>query len=285
MNATQGWRQRAIVRTAEVLFPRTMLYVQELLLVTLLAAPAAPQESPPPTRSELDFIESTWASCAECHAAPDKRVPADGRWIGLNATTACLTDEAATPRNRELLIDFLRRGDAPAPKLIQASETVAAPDAVGTLRTPPTAGSAFLRRTESEDETSEDGTLRLVWDASEKGSTVQVPPGSYALVGYCFYRVDDEGGRWTASATVNEGAEPDVLEVKAGEALDIGFDATVLHDLSAIDEDGALGITFQLRNVAGDRMTLAREGALVEPTWFLTNPGGTEVASGAFVLT
>lgn len=242
----------------------------------LLAAGA-----PPLPQSEGDdarpLVERTWDSCAACHAAPDHRVQHDARWIGLNRTTTCLTDEAATDENRTRLIAWLAEGKAPRPRLVRPRDAAGA--GTGRVRVPATSGSAFLRRTDGE----RPETLRLFWDASEDGSFLSVPGGEYDLVGYCFYREDDAGVQWTASATVQEGQEPDPLVVKAAGTSALAIRPVLYHDLSATAGGTDLDISFQMRNEAGDRMTLTRAAKLVEPEWVATAEDGSALASGRFV--
>lgn len=226
-----------------------------------------------------DLVQQTWASCAACHAAPDARVEHDARWIGLNRTTACLTGEAATPENRTRLIAFLEDGLAPRPKLYRSSREERK-EGQGLVQVPSAPGSAFLRRTDGTNK----GTVRIVWDSAKELNQVALPMGDYELVGYCFYS-SEKGVEWTASATVQEGQAPDTIEVRAAKATSLPVKPSVYHDLSVAADGPELSIRFQLRNEAGDRMTLTRNGALVEPTWAASSADGKEIASGRFVPT
>ena len=235
---------------------------------------------------------STWASCAVCHATPDARVEHDARWIGLNEATTCLTGEASKPANRRRLITFLQSGTAPVSTLVRtgdAGEIAAVPATHGVVQVPAASGSAFLRKKRPADSDSPKAagpneTLRLFWDATDKGSTLVIPSGSYELVGYCFYRAGEEGARWTASATVQDGTRPDSLDVTHSAPVNLPITPTVFHDLDATATGPKLAIKFQMRNEAGDRMTLTRDGNLVEPSWVIYDESGSDqLASGRFV--
>ncbi len=251
------------------------------LLVGLLIGPAFAQ-SPEPAKPN-DFTAATWAECAACHAAPDRRVRHDARWIGLNRTTACLTGEAATDVNRKRLISFLQEGMGTQPLLIQGSTTAAqeGDGEVGTVQVPANSGSAFVRRIKGGAKE----TLRLFWEESERGGVLAVPAGEYELIGYCLYR-SEEGIEWTASATIQEGTKADRFKVASNGAVKLPFGEAMYHDLQVTAEGPKLQIQFQMRNEAGDRMTLTRGGDLVEPTWVAYDEGRAhQLASGPFVPT
>ena len=261
----------------------TMRSLAPLVLAALLSSPSLAQELVPPTQAPFDVV-ATWTSCAQCHAAPDKRIDHDARWIGLNETTACLTDAAAKPENRRALIDFLKAGKAPMPTLVRTrhpAEAQERPEATGIVEVPTTSGSALLRRANGERPVD----LRVHWEASGEGRFADLPEGDYALISYSFYRVDRAGRHWTASATVQEGEEPDVLEVRPDEPVRLPATPRMFSDLKAEVDGQTLEVTFQKRNAAGDRMTLTCDGKLVEPTWVLENEDGTDAAAGPMAPT
>ncbi|MFT5735275.1 MAG: hypothetical protein ACI8WY_003962 [Planctomycetota bacterium] len=240
------------------------------------------------------LTQATWAYCAKCHATPDARVQHDARWIGLNEATTCLTGEAAEPANRERLMAFLKAGVAPVAPLVQKSDQEDAAVAAGThglIRVPSTSGSAFLRKRPADSaaagqtvDSEPTETLRLFWEAADEGSTLAIPVGAYELVGYCFYREDDLGRKWTAAATVQEGTSPDAIDVASSKPLHLPIAPTMFHDLNATADGPKLDIKFQMRNEAGDRMTLTRDGDLVKPSWLIYDEAGAaELASGRFV--
>ncbi len=266
-----------ILRLASTLAPR--LALSGMLLGASFAQGEAPTAPPPVPVDPAAFIEKTWASCAACHAAPDARVEHDARWIGLNRTTACLTGKAATPANRTRLMAYLKGGSAPTPPLVRASDP-ATTETHGFVGVPATSGSAYMRRIDTE--TKE--TMRLFWDSSKEGSRLALPHGKYELISYCFYRVEGDVA-WTAAATVQEGQKPDAIAVAAASGAALPITPTIYHDLSATADGPKLSISFQLRNEAGDRMTLTRNGDLVAPTWIASAAEGTELATGGFVPT
>lgn len=264
---------------------RQLALIAPLVIAFASAALTASQERedvPGPSFS----VVRTWASCAECHAAPDARVEHDGRWIGLNETTACLTGEAAEPENRRALIAFLEAGRAPLPELVRSRHRAESADPVpgcGAVELPSTSGSALLRRGEGDDVGKD---VRIYWEASKDGRIVDLPVGDYTLIGYSFYRVDRKGRRWTASATVQEGEDPDVLEVRGEEPVRLSVVPRMFSDLKAEVDGDILEVTFQKRNEAGDRMTLTCDGDLVEPTWVLeANDAGAPEVTGPMAPT
>lgn len=241
------------------------------------------QELAAPTQAPFD-VEATWTSCARCHAAPDRRIEHDARWIGLNETTACLTGAAATPENRRALIDFLRASKAPTPGLVRTrhpAETAERPLGSGIIEVPTTSGSALLRRTDGGRPVD----VRIHWEASGEGRLADLPEGDYDLISYSFYRVDRAGRHWSASATVQEGENPDTLEVRSDEPVPLPATPRMFSDLKAEVDGQTLEVTFQKRNAAGDRMTLTCDGKLVEPTWVLENEDGTDAATGPMTPT
>ncbi|MEM6673420.1 MAG: hypothetical protein AAF726_11295 [Planctomycetota bacterium] len=247
-----------------------------LVLGSALLAPL--QESEPDDARPTAFTEKTWKGCAACHATPDRRVPHDARWIELNRKTACLTDEAATEVNRARLIAMLEEQTMPLPPLYRGEGE--RDETAGFLQVPTTVGSAFLRPR------GEPGSVRVVWDACEDGSRVAVPEGRYDLIGYSFYRKDDEGRWWSAAATIQEGTVADVVEVVAGEEVVLPIAMRIYHDLEVTADGTKLDVKFQMRNEAGDRMTLAHSGSLVEPSWFVFGePGEGDRASGPLTPT
>jgi hypothetical protein len=265
-----------------------------LLSILALVSLAAPPQQAQIATSPSELVRTTWQGCAQCHVAPDTSVEHDARWIGLNRATTCLTGDAATPENRARMIAFLRDGLAPLPPLYRAlsrdGDGVAAPDSSGWVSLPATEGSAYLRTVPAEptpEDASGDGEattfLRVVWSRTETGSHVALPRGEYEIIGYSFYREGDGGTRWTASATVQKGQAPDRIEVDSSKAVALPIEPTVLPDLQAVAEGEDLDIQFQLRNVAGDRMTLTRDGELVEPRWVAFAPERSrQLASGRF---
>ncbi|MFT7170391.1 MAG: hypothetical protein ACI80K_003539, partial [Paracoccaceae bacterium] len=161
----------------------------------------------------------------------------------------------------------------------------------GLIRVPSTSGSAFLRKRPADSaaagqtvDSEPTETLRLFWEAADEGSTLAIPVGAYELVGYCFYREDDLGRKWTAAATVQEGTSPDAIDVASSKPLHLPIAPTMFHDLNATADGPKLDIKFQMRNEAGDRMTLTRDGDLVKPSWLIYDEAGAaELASGRFV--
>lgn len=257
------------------------------LVAAGLSAPALAQQQPAPADA---LTRTTWTACSRCHATPDKRIAHDERWIGLNATTTCLTGEAATSANRRRLMSFLKAGAAPVSRLIQTpaktdTRATAAATDNGSLHVPAHAGSAYLREKPGPTKNSTTPkTLRLYWDAADKGTTLSLPAGSYDLIGYCFYREDDAGHQWTASATVQEDTAPDAIVVTGAEPAKLPAAPTMFHELNATADGQDLAIQFQMRNAAGDRMTLTRDGSLVKPSWTVFDEhADTKLASGRFV--
>jgi len=227
--------------------------------------------------------QGIWRSCSSCHCVPDLRIPEDEDWLRLNETTTCISGEKDTPASRRALIAYLSAEETFRPLLIDEEHEAPARVACGSIRVPATAGSAYLRAERRSVRMGSPPKVRLRWQASDEGKTLSVPIGQYRVVSYSFYRRDGKGGRWAASGSSAEGCAPLTIGADAEATLDLLPE--IQAHLSAQPGEAGSVFGFFMTNRKGQRMSLARNGRLVDPTWVVAGPGGAQVDAGAFEVT
>ncbi len=257
---------------------RTFLLAAAVLSVPLLAwALMSGQEAKPPDGQTL------WRSCSSCHCVPDARIPEDKNWLKLNETTTCITGENDTPEHRKALNDYLQAEGTIRPVFIGEGHTFPKGTPCGKIRIPSTSGSAYLK---AERESIRKGTppkVRLYWKAGEKGRTLEVPEGEYRVISYFFYRTDAASKLWALSASSSEGCA--TLTIRRGEEVDSGLLPEFQGHLSAKPEGDEFLFGFFMTNRTGTRMSISREGTLINPSWIVKDAGETVVDRGGFVVT
>ena len=124
---------------------------------------------------------------------------------------------------------------------------------------------------------------RLSWKASENGQTLTFPEGDYRVISYAFYRVDDQERRWSVSGSAAEGCAELVIEHEKDTTLDL---VPELHGhLSAVRESESYKLAFFMTNEHEERMSIACNGQLVNPTWAIVDAEGKVVDHGPFEVT
>jgi hypothetical protein len=227
--------------------------------------------------------QDLWRSCSACHCVPDRRIPEDEDWLKLNETTTCISGESDTPEARKALIAYLRSKETIRPVLIDEQHAPPAGMTCGKIRVPSTAGSAYLK---AERKSVREGTppkIRLHWKGSEKGTTLALPSGEYRVISYCFYRLDKKERQWSASGTSAEGCAQLIIRSDKPAAFDLLPE--IQAHLSCEEDDDGHVLGFFMTNRSGQRMSLSREGKLVNPKWVITGAAGEEVDLGDFEVT
>jgi len=227
--------------------------------------------------------QDLWRSCAACHCVPDRRIPEDDDWLKLNETTTCISGEKDTPEARSALIAYLRARDTIRPLLIDEQHAPPAGVTCGKIRVPSTAGSAFLKAERNSVREGTPAKIRLHWKASEKGTTLALPAGEFRVISYSFYRLDEKGRRWSASGTSAEGCTPLIVSRDKEAAFDL-LPEIQAHLSCEKGEDGHV-LGFFMTNRKDKRMSLSREGTLVNPKWVITRAEGERVDAGDFEVT
>jgi len=224
--------------------------------------------------------QAVWRSCAPCHCVPDARIPEDAHWLKLNETTTCIAGERDTPETRRALIAYLRAETTVRPLLVDEQH---APATGGTIRLPATAGSAYLKAERPSVRAGSPPKIRLRWKERAEGTKLRLPPGEYRVVSYGFYRTDEKGRCWIASGSSAEGCAQIVIRKDEETTFDL------LPELQAHLEckQGEKGLVFgfTMTNRKGRRMSLSRDGSLVNPTWVVRDAEGSRIDAGAFEVT
>jgi hypothetical protein len=227
--------------------------------------------------------QDLWRSCSACHCVPDPRIPEDEDWLKLNETTTCISGENDTPEARKALIDYLHAEKTIRPLLVDERNEAPAGTTCGRIRVPSTAGSAYLK---AERKSVRDGSpprIRLRWNGSEKGTTLAVPAGEYRVVSYAFYRSDEQGRRWIASGSSAEGCAQVTIGGDAEAPLEL---VPEIHGhLSCEEGEGGHVLGFFMTDQGGRRMSLSRDGRLVNPSWLITGAEGERIDAGDFEVT
>lgn len=227
--------------------------------------------------------QALWRSCSSCHCVPDLRIPDDEAWLRLNETTTCISGEHDTPEARKALIDYLRAEKTIRPLLIDSEHAAPAGATCGEVRLPATAGSAYLKAERASVRAGSPQRIRLRWEETEKGTALAVPEGRYRVVSYAFYRSDDGNRRWTASGSSAEGC----LELTVGRDKEAVFSLLpeIQGHLECEEAEPGFVLGFHMTNAHDQRMSLARDGRLVNPSWVITGADGERVDAGDFEVT
>ncbi|MHC4960176.1 MAG: hypothetical protein ACYTGN_17620 [Planctomycetota bacterium] len=247
-------------------------FVLAALLAGSATAPAEDEKERPG--------QDLWRSCAACHCVPDLRIAQDNDWLKLNETTTCISPAQDLPGAREALIGYLRAKETIRPLLIDEQHVPPAGTATGRIRVPSTAGSAYLK---AERKSVREGTppkVRLRWQASEKGKTLTLPAGEFRVINYSFYRTDTQGRRWTAAGTSTEGCTQVV--VKGDKEAEFDLLPEIRAHLGCTAVTGRYVLGFYMTSRANTRMSLARDGRLVNPKWIIRGSGGERIDAGDF---
>ncbi|MHC4974580.1 MAG: hypothetical protein ACYTG3_19875 [Planctomycetota bacterium] len=227
--------------------------------------------------------QDLWRSCSACHCVPDRRIPQDEDWLKLNETTTCISGEKDTPEARKALIAYLCSKETMRPLLIDDQHAPPEGMTRGRIRVPSTAGSAYLKAERKSVRAGSPPKVRLRWGASEKGTTLAVPAGEFRVISYSFYRLDEKERPWTVSGTSAEGCTQLIISSDKDAAFDLLPEIQAQLSCKADEDSHVLG--FFMANRKGKRMSLSREGTLVNPTWIITGAAGERIDAGDFEVT
>jgi len=227
--------------------------------------------------------QDLWRSCSACHCVPDRRIPEDEDWLKLNETTTCISGEEDTPEARGALIAYLRSKETIRPLLIDEQHAPPAGVTCGKIRVPSTAGSAYLKAERKSVREGAPPKIRLHWKSSEKGTTLALPSGEFRVISYSFYRLDKKERQWSASGTSAEGCTQLIISSDKDAAFDL-LPEIQAHLSCEEGEDGHV-LGFFMTNRHGKRMSLSREGKLVNPKWVITEAEGERIDEGDFEVT
>lgn len=227
--------------------------------------------------------QDLWRSCSACHCVPDPRIPEDETWLKLTETTTCISGESDTPEARRALLAYLRSEKTLRPLLIDERHAAPAGPAGGRIRVPSTAGSAYLKAERRSVREGSPPKIRLRWKDSEKGTILALPAGEYRVISYAFHRTDEQGRRWVAAGSSAEGSTLLNIRRDAEAAFDL-LPEIQAHLSSEESEDGHV-LGFYMTNRNGKRMSVARDGKLLIPSWVITGAEGERIDAGDFEVT
>lgn len=227
--------------------------------------------------------QDIWRSCSTCHCVPDPRVPEDRDWLKLTETTTCISGAQDTPEARRALIAYLGAESTLRPLLIDEKHAPPKGSACGTIRLSATAGSVYLKAERASVRAGCVPRIRLRWNGGAERAALKVPAGEYRVVSYSFYRTDEKGRRWIASGSSAEGCAQLSIKIKAEAELDLRPELQAHLDCKR-GEDG-LVFGFFMTNRHGQRMSLARDGKLVSPSWVVEGAEGKRIDAGDFEVT
>jgi hypothetical protein len=250
-----------------------------LLLLGVLAGNGASRAE----ESEEPDGQALWRSCSSCHCVPDLRIPEDEDWLKLNETTTCISGSDDTPESRAALDAYLRAEETIRPLLVDERHPAPVETKRGRLRLPATAGSAYLKADRASVRTGSPPKIRVRWSAGEKEKALELPVGDYRVISYSFYRTDEKGRRWIASGSSAEGCLELTIRSEEEDSFDLQPEIQA-HLSSEADEIGHV-LGFFMTNRYDQRMSLARAGKLVIPSWIISDAKGKRIDSGDFEVT
>jgi len=250
-----------------------------LVLVALLIStgPGLAQDEDRPDGQGL------WRSCSSCHCVPDMRIPEDGAWLKLNETTTCISGDDDTPEIRGALIAYLSAKTTIRPLLLDGTHPAPASERCGRVRVPPTAGSAYLKADRDSVRAGSPPKIRLHWEAAEKGGTLEVPEGDYRVISYAFYRKDEQGRLWVASGSSAEGCLE--LSISREAEVELALRPEIQAHLECDEDEYGFEFGFHMTNGQDQRMSLSRDGRLVNPSWVVSDGKGERIDDGDFEVT
>jgi hypothetical protein len=229
--------------------------------------------------------QDLWRSCSACHCVPDRRIPEDEDWLKLNETTTCISGAKDTPEARRALIAYLRSKETMRPLLIDEQYEPPAGVTCGKIRVPSTAGSAYLKAERKSVRAGSPGKIRLHWKGSEKGTTLALPAGEFRVISYAFYRSDKKGRQWSASGTSAEGCTQLIIRSDKDAAFDLLPEIQAHLSCEEDEDEDRHVLGFFMTNRNNKRMSISREGKLVNPRWVITGAEGQRVDAGDFEVT
>ena len=227
--------------------------------------------------------QALWRSCASCHCVPDLRIPEDEAWLKLNETTTCISGEHDTPEARQALIAYLRAKTTIRPLLIDEHHEAPAAATCGTIRVPATAGSAYLKAERESVRAGSPPKIRLRWKDSEKGAVLALPAGEYRVVSYAFYRRDEHDRLWIASGSSAEGCLE--LSIRREKEAEFVLRPMIQAHLDCEEDERGFVLQFHMTNSYDQRMSLSRDGRLVNPSWVVMDSEGKRIDAGDFEVT
>lgn len=227
--------------------------------------------------------QGLWRSCSSCHCVPDLRIPEDEAWLKQNETTSCISGENDTPEARQALIAYLRSTKTIRPLLIDEQHKAPAGATCGEIRLPTTAGSAYLKAERKSVREGSPPKIRLRWTDRGKGTTLALPEGEYRVISYSFYRAGKQGRRWVASGSSAEGCTG--LTIRRDKQANFDLLPEIQGHLSCKEDELGFEFGFFMTNRNDRRMSVSREGKLVNPSWVIQDTDGKRIDAGDFEVT
>lgn len=218
--------------------------------------------------------QDIWRSCSSCHCVPDLRIAEDEDWLKLNETTTCIAGDRDTPENRKALIGYLRAKKTLRPVLIDEKHPA---KAGGVIRLPATPGSAYLKADRASVRKGSPSRIRLRWSTARE---LKLPAGSYRAISYSLYRKDKLGRRWVISGSSAQGCATLVIDPKRAATFDLLPEIRAKLSCKPVEERTLFG--FSMTNRRGVRVSLARDGVLVNPVWIVRDERMKIVDRGDF---
>ncbi len=226
--------------------------------------------------------KTAWRSCAKCHCATDLRIKEDEDWVVLNEETSCIESGKPAPRLRKSIISYLRHPGTLRPVLVTRDFKGGGGKKTGKILVPATGGSAYLRADRESIKKGAPTMVRLYWGETGEEKTLAAPAGKYNVINFWLYRGGGKQGeeRWMVTGTNVDGCAELNLVPEAGETLDL--DPLLYCDFTAKLKDGEYSFSFTIHDIAGNRMTLSKNGRVVMPGYCILGEGGKTVAEGRF---
>ena len=228
--------------------------------------------------------KTAWRSCAKCHCATDLRIPEDEDWVVLNEETTCIEAGKPAPRLRKSIMAYLRHPDTLRPVLVTPDFKNAEGWKSGKILVPAIGGSAYLRADRASIKAGSPAMVRLYWGETREEKSLIAPAGRYKMINFWLYRNrgKQEEKRWTVTGTNVDGCTELSIDPQTEDTLDL--DAVLYGDFLARLEGGKYALSFSIHDIAGNRMTLSRNGRVVMPGYRILDDGGKTVAEGRFAV-
>jgi hypothetical protein len=219
-------------------------------------------------------------SCATCHCATDLRIKEDEDWVILNEVTTCIESGAPAPRLRQSILAYLRHPETLRPVLYDKDTRPEEGTAVGKISVPATAGSAYLKADRETIKKGSPSMVRLYWKTSEKEKTLDTPVGDYNVINYWLYRRTgkEKEERWMVSATNVDGCA--ALRIAGDVECYFSLDPTLYGTFTAEKKGEGYTLTFTLADISGNRMTLSKNGRVIDPRYRIVDAEGKTRAEG-----
>ncbi len=226
--------------------------------------------------------KEAYKSCGACHCETDPGIPWDEDWVVMNEKTTCIEAGAPAPRLRQAIIAYLRDPGTYRPLLVDAGFKPAAGMKTGKISVPAIGGSAYLKASRESVKAGTPPMVRLYWGLEGPERDMVTPAGEYTVINYWLYKRGGKNGeeRWSASVTNVDGCQD--LVISGDGACRFETDPVVRGSFDVQRKEGAVGISFALYDVGGNRITISRNGKVVHPGFVVLDREKGEIGKGGF---